>query len=90
MAPGMSYRESSVVSQHIQPTPQPEEATEREPTPPVTGEPTGVVTTDSPVVPVPEDESTIGTGTSMALGCIAGTVLLIIFGLLFLAVSTLV
>lgn len=38
----------------------------------------------------PADESTIGTGTSMALGCIAGTVLLIVFGLLFLFLSTLV
>lgn len=37
----------------------------------------------------PADESTIGTGTSMALGCIAGTVVLIIFGLLFLFLSTL-
>lgn len=37
-----------------------------------------------------EEESTIGTGTSMALGCIAGTVLLIAFGLLFLFISTLV
>ena len=35
------------------------------------------------------DESTIGTGTSMALGCIAGTVVLIGFGLLFLLISTL-
>lgn len=34
------------------------------------------------------NESTIGTGTSMALGCIAGTVLLIAFGLLFLFLST--
>ena len=33
------------------------------------------------------DESTIGTGTSMALGCIAGTFLLIVFGLLFLLIS---
>lgn len=37
----------------------------------------------------PEDESTIGTGTSMALGCVAGTILLIGFGLLYLALSTL-
>lgn len=37
----------------------------------------------------PSDESTIGTGTSMALGCVAGTVVLIIFGLLFLFLSTL-
>lgn len=33
------------------------------------------------------EESTIGTGTSMALGCIAGTVLLILFGLAFLALN---
>lgn len=35
-------------------------------------------------------ESTIGTGTSMALGCIAGTIVLIGFGLLFLFLSTLI
>lgn len=29
-------------------------------------------------------EPTIGTGTSIALGCVAGTVLLIVIGLLFL------
>lgn len=37
----------------------------------------------------PTEESTIGTGTSMALGCIAGTALIILFGLAFLALSTL-
>ena len=36
-----------------------------------------------------DPESTIGTGTSMALGCVAGTILLIGFGLLFLFISTL-
>lgn len=44
---------------------------------------------ETPETP-PEDESTIGTGTSMALGCIAGTVVLIGFGLLFLFLSTLI
>lgn len=34
------------------------------------------------------EESTIGTGTSMALGCIAATIVLIGIGLLFLAIST--
>ena len=41
-------------------------------------------------VPPAVEESTVGTGTSMALGCIAGTVVLIIFGLLFLFLSTLI
>lgn len=34
----------------------------------------------------PAEETTIGTGTSIALGCVAGTVLLVIIGLLFLLV----
>lgn len=33
--------------------------------------------------------STIGTGTSLALGCIAGTLLLIVIGLIYLAVVAL-
>lgn len=32
------------------------------------------------------EESTIGTGTSIALGCIAGTILLVIIGLIFLII----
>ncbi len=36
-----------------------------------------------------EDDSTVGTGTSMALGCIAGTIVLIVIALLFLAISAL-
>jgi len=35
------------------------------------------------------DESTIGTGTSIALGCIAGTLLLIVIGLIYLAIVAL-
>jgi hypothetical protein len=31
-------------------------------------------------------EPTIGTGTSIALGCVAGTVLLIVIGLVFLLI----
>ncbi len=53
-----------------------------------------VTTASEPVDSKPEaaaedPESTIGTGTSMALGCVAGTVVLIGFGLLFLFLSTL-
>lgn len=36
-----------------------------------------------------EPEATVGTGTSIALGCIAGTVILIFIGLVFLAVTAL-
>lgn len=32
---------------------------------------------------------TIGTGTSLALGCVAGTVVLIIIGLIYLAIAAL-
>lgn len=46
-----------------------------------------IVAAPEPTTPVAEDESTIGTGTSMALGCIAGTMLLILFGLAFLALN---
>ena len=46
----------------------------------------------SPAVtpPATDDESTVGTGTAMALGCIVGTALLIVFGLIFILVSSLV
>lgn len=41
--------------------------------------------------PVPEERraaigDTVGTGTSIALGCLAGTVVLILIGLIFLGV----
>lgn len=43
--------------------------------------------TDAPTPAAPE--STVGTGTAMALGCVAGTIVLILFGLIFLAVQAL-
>ena len=67
-------------------TPQPEEPVE-----PVSTEvPEVVAPAKTPTEAAVEDDSTIGTGTSMALGCIAGTVLLIIFGLIFLLISNFV
>ena len=44
--------------------------------------------------PTPEenigaDDSTVGTGTSIALGCVVGTIVLIVFGLIFLGIITL-
>lgn len=33
-----------------------------------------------------DDDTTVGTGTSIALGCIAGTLLLVVIGLIFLAI----
>ncbi len=43
-----------------------------------------------PVSPSDTDRSeTVGTGTSIALGCVAGTILLIVFGLVFLALLAL-
>lgn len=70
------------MSENTHLNPQPEEAPEHLVSEPESKQPAGAV---DPAA----DESTIGTGTSMALGCIAGTVLLIVFGLLFLLISTL-
>jgi hypothetical protein len=41
---------------------------------------------DQPASNQSPEESTIGTGTSIALGCVAATVLLVIIGLIFLIV----
>ena len=49
-----------------------------------TGEPA-----EKPVPTIAEPTETVGTGTSIALGCVAGTILLIIFGLAFLALVAL-
>lgn len=62
--------------------PQPDESPEHLVAEPESKESTTPATNDA-------QESTIGTGTSMALGCIAGTVVLIAVGLLFLFISTL-
>lgn len=37
-----------------------------------------------------EDDSTVGTGSAIALGCIAATLLLIVIGLVLLAVFALI
>lgn len=44
---------------------------------------------ESLTTPAADRSETVGTGTSIALGCVAGTILLIIFGLLFLALVVL-
>lgn len=47
---------------------------------------------DQDPTPAAEEDSdqTVGTGSAIALGCIAGTILLIVLGLLFLAVVALI
>jgi len=35
----------------------------------------------------PDDESTVGTGTALALGCLGGTLLLILIGAAFLVLN---
>lgn len=52
-----------------------------QPTPPAADEPQA-----NGVQPDADTDATVGTGTSIALGCIAGTVLLVIIGLVFLLV----
>ncbi len=78
------------MSQNSQPTHSSDDVNVEEMSPPVVDESAASETSAPPAVSAVEDESTIGTGTSMALGCIAGTVVLIIFGLLFLAISRLI
>jgi hypothetical protein len=48
-------------------------------------------TAPEPVIPVDtaaerDPDDTVGTGTSIALGCIAGTLLLIVIGLIFVGI----
>lgn len=69
------------MSEDINQNPQPDESAESPVTEPESKEPEAAATPG-------EDESTIGTGTSMALGCIAGTIVLIGVGLLFFFIST--
>jgi hypothetical protein len=68
-------------------------------TPPYEPHPTGAPpvganlgTTPPPVTPETpaEDESTVGMGTSIALGCVAATIVLIIIGLLVLFIANLI
>jgi hypothetical protein len=57
-----------------------------------TGAPPVGAVLDSPTVEPasPGDtDSTVGTGTSIALGCVVGTIVLIVFGLIFLGIVAL-
>lgn len=36
--------------------------------------------------PAPEVSQTVGTGTGIALGCVAGTIVLVLIGILFLGI----
>ncbi len=39
---------------------------------------------------VEDSETTVGTGTSIALGCVFGTIVLIVIGLIFLVIASLI
>jgi hypothetical protein len=52
---------------------------------PITTPPTEGSVEDVPVTTDPQ-APTIGTGTSIALGCVAGTIVLIIIGLIYIAI----
>jgi hypothetical protein len=57
-----------------------------------TGAPPVGAVLDSPTVEPAtpgESDSTVGTGTSIALGCVVGTIVLIVFGLIFLGIVAL-
>ena len=55
-----------------------------DPLAPEPGTPASPVPSATPAPDAPEDDSTVGTGTSIALGCIAGSVFLIIIAILIL------
>ena len=84
------FKEGNVVSQNVNPGQTPEDGSLESAVPSPSPDAIDAASSNPEVVASPEEESTVGTGTSMALGCIAGTVVLIIFGLLFLALSRLV
>lgn len=48
----------------------------------------GETPTPESAVP-PADAPTIGTGTSIALGCVAGTIVLIVIGLIYILIAAL-
>lgn len=61
----------------------------------ITGQAAGATPTTATTTPettaLPEaDGPTIGTGTSLALGCVAGTILLIVIGLIYILILAIV
>lgn len=75
---------------------EPQQPTQPEVTQPVVepavdaGSPPDATIPASSSTPPEGDESTVGTGTSIALGCIAGTVILIVLGLIVVGIIALV
>lgn len=60
-----------------------------------TGAPPVGAVLDSPRISIAkgsaeDSESTVGTGTSIALGCVFGTIVLIVIGLIILGIATLI
>lgn len=56
-------------------------------------QPSGPVSASANTTGQPEVEAegaTIGTGTSLALGCVAGTILLIVIGLIYILILALI
>lgn len=52
--------------------------------------PTTATTTPETIAQPETDGTTIGTGTSLALGCVAGTLLLIVIGLIYILILAIV
>lgn len=59
-------------------------------TPDIDGETAPAPVADAPSGQADPDAPTIGTGTSLALGCVAGTILLILIGLIYILILALV
>lgn len=60
-----------------------------DPTPPQEPDAEAPAPQGTPQAAPADDESTVGTGTSIALGCIAATLILIVFALIMLGIMAL-
>lgn len=68
-----------------------QDETKREPDVIEASQPSGPVSASAETTRQPEaEDATIGTGTSLALGCVAGTILLIVIGLIYIVILALI
>lgn len=80
------------MADHDHPTGAPNRPEEHPTGAPPAGANLGAPTPSAPesTPPAATEESTVGTGTSIALGCVIATVLLILIGLVFIGIAALI
>jgi hypothetical protein len=84
LPPGLDDK-GQCVSQDVRKTPP--WVKKPETTSPETGASVEKAAPATPEAPAVDDDVTVGTGSVIALGCIAGTLLLIVIGLLFIGIT---